>query len=194
MAIRTEQPLVERYLGHRSPLVRSEAAQALSRARVGSDAIHDALQKEHDFLVLASLCEAALQTGDRESVFLLKKLCRHPSWLVRKHAAWAVAEIEEARSSPFLRHLLASEKSRRVRPVLQAGLLKWGGDDVLPALLSNLQSRDYLVRCITANLFAQNIERRVRGNEVVAALKEALAKEDTAAAREAITNAIKAWR
>jgi HEAT repeat protein len=185
---------LESYLRHRSPAVRSVAVEALIRGRAGAGATRSALQKEKNELVLAALCEAALLAADQASVPLLKRHARHRSWLVRKHAAWAVAEIEEARAIPFLRKMLSAEVSRRVRPILQAALFKWGANEALPALLENLGSRDYLVRCITANALGDNVApRRTARPSVLEALRAALRSEQTVAAREALTNALAVW-
>ncbi len=190
-AARRDASEVEALLHGPWPEVRVAATEALVRGRIGRDALRTAARREKNDVVLAAICEALLLLDDKTSVPVLSKLARrHPSPLVRRHAAWAVSEILRKGAVPFLRSLERNESSRRVRATIKAALVKNGDQGQLPGLLKMLKSRDYLVRTSLANFFAENVRIQRDRALVARSLEEALAVEQSRAAAEALTRAL----
>ena len=72
-------------LRSRWPEVRIAAIDALERAGVEGAALRDAAMREKNDVVLAAICEALMDCGDKDSIPVLKKLARtHASALVRR--------------------------------------------------------------------------------------------------------------
>ena len=189
--IRKDLAQVKHLLRHRSILVRRAAAEALGSAGLGAVALRERLSIERNAIVLTEVTESLAGMGDAKSLPRLRELAEtHPSPLVRSYALLAIADIAGRDALPYLYARKEKELNRQVGATLVCALYARGGTDVLPQLLESLRSKDFKIRAIIANLLHFYAPRRKR-QLVLAALQEALRREDIPGVRGDIERAIK---
>jgi HEAT repeat protein len=149
----TEAAKIGTLLAHRLPQVRIAAAAALVRAGRGEALLLSRLEKEHNDLVLAELCDSLSGVGTSRALDKLRQLAsQHPSQLVRRHALSTLSAIIGPEGTEYLRDRRRRDQSRRVRATIDVLLL---GDPVhraesLDYLRKHAQSKDRIVRSIVA--------------------------------------------
>jgi HEAT repeat protein len=181
---------VQSLLQHRAVLVRRAAAEALGRAQVGATALRKRLRGERNVVVSAEIMESLARLRDRESLPQLYRLAeKHPASLVRSYAFLAVADILGKKAIPYLAEKRRRERNRYVRAALDTALFAKGTDKALPDLLKDLNSRDFRVRALVANLLYFYAPARHR-TVLVEALREALERETVAGVHGDIERAI----
>lgn len=190
--IEQNAPVIERLLTHRSQPVRGSAAAALGRAKLAASKLRSRLAKERNELVLCDLCEALGNQADVASASRLRRLANsNRSWLVRSYAATALADVLGHAAADDLVKALKREKSRRALANLNLALFSIGVEEVLPAILKGLGSRDSVVRYWIANTLAEVHPRRHHAALLTAVIK-AVAAEKHVAVREALEKAASA--
>jgi HEAT repeat protein len=120
----------------------------------------------------------------------VRRLLADPSPLVRAAAATAIGAMGTVRDRGRLAQRFTTERSTLARVGLAAGMWLLGEPRGLDALLHLLSSGQYRVRSAVANTLAFYEERVQDRAHVLTSLRQALAAEDTVAARDALQRAI----
>jgi HEAT repeat protein len=176
-------------LADRSIEVRYEAAAALGCVLRGRRRAPRALlvaATDPNSLVRTCVAEALGEIADPAAVPALKRLIedRHP--VVRSYAASSLATVARTRARRLLQRAVLRERSPRARVGAYGGLVALGDRAYVDRLFALLGSRQYRVRCATANTLADlplHADDRARA---IRSLPATLAGEPTVAARSSI--------
>lgn len=180
----------------RSPSVRMaflEACPLYGEAIVHKEARH-ALNDRNE-LVRVTALELFLDWPPTSEASLkqISILFNDKSPLVRR----TVAEILGATRMPqyidMLKLRLQNERSQQARLGLLSGLFRSGEKSVEPLLQNMFKSKDYRIRCATANLHGE-LYGGTNRRDILQVLSNALQNESTIAARSSLKNAIKEIR
>lgn len=170
-------PHLEHLLTKRSPEVRLAAVGSLGRIPSGVEVLRKHLELERNELVLSEICEVLGYAHDQLSLPKMKVLARdHKSSLVRAYASLAVADIAGNQELPFLRELLRSAKSSRLKASLSFALIVAGDWAGLDSLLRALSSKDPIVRVRVTHFLADETCMN-RGAMILPALEKAFERE-----------------
>src|SRR5215203_1429411 len=173
-------------------LARCHAIEAAGQSLAGSrSAPRELIQATRDgrWLVRVIAIEALQAISDPRSFGALRTCVRDPSSIVRSYAAVAAAAVDPARARPVIRRLAVSERWARARVGVFEASFRLGDRAVLGTLLRLLKSRQYRVRCATANTLASLQLTATERAQVRGAVDTALAIEPTVAARSSLETA-----
>lgn len=174
--------------------VRMTAAESLGNLLTGKKSPPRLIRslQDPDELVRIEVCESLGAIGDRKALPALWRKMSDPSPLVRSYAAGAIGELGNNRDAAKLRKYLGLETSDTSRVGIYQALYRLGEHDVAEDVLSLLsKSRDYRVRCAAAGILSEIIADKSNASIILSALRKALRKEPTIAARSAIRAGIK---
>lgn len=183
-------------LGSKDPVERCDAVEALGQypyPRV-LRALHHALLFDASDLVR---CTAAEQIGyirNPSSLPYLLAALADASWLVRGWAASAIGDIEVMQYRTLnIKHILEGmlryENHAFVILNVSYALYRFGEERYLPRIVAFLSHRSYRVRCAAANILSEVIGDDNK-QVICSALRDALAKEKTVAAQDALRRAL----
>ncbi|MGH9822627.1 MAG: HEAT repeat domain-containing protein [Blastocatellia bacterium] len=173
--------------------VRMTAVKSLSELLKGSKSPRKLrrLLRDRDELVRIETAEALARVGDQAALPSLWRAFRDPSPLVRSYVAAAIGELGRGRDIAALEREIGRERSDTARVGILGALVNRGRKNAMSELLAQLESRDYRVRCATANTLPDLATRGETREAVLAALRKALSKESTVAARSSILSSIR---
>jgi HEAT repeat protein len=178
------KPLLDK-LSDRSVEVRMRAAESLGSLLAGKRCPRALLQSLRDpnELVRIEAAEALGVIGDRKALPSLWGALDDRSPLVRSYVAGAIGSVGGERDVAGLEERLRREKSDTARLGFYQALHMLGRRGVLTDLLELLHSGDYRVRCAAANILSNVAADRTDTPLVISALRKALRREPTVAAR-----------
>jgi HEAT repeat protein len=181
-------------LTDRSYEVRMAAVKSLSKLLKGNKALPEILRllTDRDELVRIETAEALARIGDRTALPFLWTALRDKSPLVRSYVAAAIGELGRRRDITALESEIEREVSDTVKVGILGALLMRGRKSAPGKLLALLESRDYRVRCATANTLSEIDASSETQRVVLASLQKALVQEPTVAARSSIRSSIRA--
>lgn len=179
-------PLVSK-LFDRSTEVRMRAAESLGILMSGQRSPDALLQKLRDSneLVRVQAAESLGAIGDRRALSELWRAIHDRSPLVRSYVAAAIASLGSKKDVAKLEETVRVERSDTSKVGFYHALYRLGKHKVLSDLLKLLESKDYRVRCATANTLSE-VADRSNSRIIVRALHGVLRKEPTGAARTSI--------
>ena len=175
-------------LTDRSPEVRMRAAEALARLVPHGSAplaLVSALE-DPDVLVRTAAAESLGDIGDLRTRTALRSALNDRSSWIRRNAAESIGSMKNRRDVAILRKRINVERSSSAKLGLYAGLYCLGDRGMLEFMLKGLASRQYRVRCATANMLAHVISRPDDRAVAIEALRDALQRESTVAARSSM--------
>ena len=177
--------------------VRFRVTESLGLILSGSKRIPRSLTRrfqDADELVRIAAAESAILIGDRDVVPMLRKAINDPSALVRSYFAEALGRLGNKKEVAKLEKKLQNEPSEIAKVGISLALFLLGRHKFLEDLLSLLESRDYRVRCATANAVSQIYTSELDARTVVSSLRRALRSETTVAARSSIRSSLASLR
>jgi len=146
--------------------------------------------KDPDFLVRIEVAETLGKIGDSRVLPSLWEQIHDRSPLVRSYIAAAIGTLGTQKDAKKLRQNLSTEKSDEVKLGYYTALDDLGDEKILPQLLGILQSKDYRVRCATANTLSEFTLNNSNAFTILAELKRTLKGETTIAAKSALKECI----
>jgi HEAT repeat protein len=184
-------------LADRSVEVRYEAAEALGRLLLKRRRAPRALLRaatDRNSSVRTCVAEALGDIGDPAAIPALKRLIEDPHAVVRSYAASSLAAVAGSRARLLLQRSAARDRSTLARVGHLGALIAIGERDYVEGLIALLGSRQYRVRCATANTLAALRLRADDRAHAIRALEGARANEPTVAASSTIDAALKELR
>lgn len=181
-------PHLLKVLMDRSYEVRLRAAESLGELisdQKSPPALVRLLADRHA-LVRITAAEELEEIGDRKALPKLRQVLNDPDGLVRAYVAEAIGALGGKRDIRVLENRLQGEKSPRAKVGLLHGLYRLGEREYFPAFLKLLESKNYRVRCAVANTLPRMDLDNSAIPQARSALRHALSRETTLAAREAI--------
>lgn len=166
-----------------------ESIGKLADGKLYADNIVESL-KDKSELVRIAAAEILGELGSPIVLDNLKVALNDKSELVRSYAAEAIGSIGQQESIETLEAYLLNEDNENAKVGFYVGLYKLNKKDVLEKLLSLFESKDYRVRCATANSLSILNLTSSEISQVISVLKQALDKEKTVAARSSIENTL----
>lgn len=152
------------------------------------------LLEDRDALVRITAAEELEEIGDRRALPKLRQVLNDPDGLVRSYVAGAIGALGGKRDIRVLEHRLQVERSPQAKVGLLHGLYRLGKREYFPAFLKLLESKNYRVRCAVANTLPMMDLDKSAIPEARSALRRALSRETTLAAREAIRYGLRELR
>lgn len=141
-------------------------------------------------LVRVSVAEVLAEIGDTTVLDELKKALNDKSPLVRRYVAEAIGSIGQQKSVKVLQDYLLTEDDESAKLGFYVGLYKLNKKDFLQKLINLLESANYRIRCASANSLSTLNLSSSEISQVINALKQALDKEKTVAARSSIESTL----
>ena len=185
-----------RMTANQSYETRMEALQALNDSELDLEPHVGKALRDRDELVRTTAAEIA---GERKLISLQDKLIRQlksdRSVLARSAAAVALGEMRASKARNILRSGITASGAEEQVGLFYA-LVRLGAGKYFSSFLEGLKHDSYRVRCATANLLPDLIDEKNR-SATMKSLREALAREQTVAARSSFNyalNEISAWR
>jgi HEAT repeat protein len=134
--------------------------------------------KDPDELIRIEAAESIGAIGDQKALPSLWKVLHDRSPLVRSYVAAAIGELGNRADIKNLEREFQKERSDTVKVGYYHAIYSLGQHNVLPNLLSLLESKDYRVRCATANTLCDgDIVNQSNVFTILNALNAALKKE-----------------
>lgn len=146
--------------------------------------------QDPDELVRLHVAESLGSIGDKKSLPRLWKTIRDRSPLVRRYVVSAIGELGGKAELGRLQRELKNEKNDTTKLGYYTAIYNLGNKDILPALLALLKSKDYRVRCATANTLSEFTLNNSNASTILAELKRTLKGETTIAAKSALKECI----
>lgn len=186
------KPLVKR-LNDNNSEVRRAAISSLGFLLVGQKSPRVLMEKlgDRNMLVRIETCETLGAIGDKKALPALLRALYDSSPLVRSYAAGAIGELGGQKEIGSLEERLKVEKSETAKVGIYQALYQLGRQNILPALISMLRSKDYRVRCATANILSKVVANEKTSPIILDALHGALRREPTLAGRDAIESSVR---
>jgi HEAT repeat protein len=150
------------------------------------------LLQDTDELVRITAAEVLGAIGDQKALPQLRIAIQDSSPLVRSYVAEAIGKLGDQRETVKLEKELKKETSETAKVGLYQALYTLGRPQFLQDLLSLLQSRNYKVRCATANTLSAIHINKPEVPAILNALRKALRQEPTVAARSSIRSSLRA--
>lgn len=150
--------------------------------------------KDCDELVRIAAVESLVLIEDRKSLPALRKSLEDRSPLVRFYIASAIGRLGGRKDIAKLENGLRNERSQIAKVGFYEALCLLGQKKFLEPLLSLLKSKNYKVRCATANVLSDIQYKGADAPLVIRRLHEALKKEETIAAKSSIRLSIQCIR
>ncbi|MBX7220403.1 MAG: HEAT repeat domain-containing protein [Blastocatellia bacterium] len=136
-----------------------------------------------DDLVRLLLTETLGIIGDPATLPALWQLIGDNCPVVRRYAASVIGELEDETACARLETALKQETSDMAQVGFYEALYRLGKTHVLPDLLALLNSRDYRVRCATANTLGAIANETETRQQIIQAVECAAQIEPTVAAK-----------
>lgn len=147
--------------------------------------------RDPDKLVRITVAESLGAIGDRRALPSLWKTIYDASPLVRSYVAAAIGELGDNRDLSKLKKRIGEEKSETAKVGFYHALHLLGEPDILRDLLGLLKSKDYRVRCATANtLSAIHVDDSDK-KLITRTLRKALKQEPTIAGRDSLRSSLR---
>lgn len=185
------QSFIVSCLGARDPLLRGAAVAAVGRLREVKLSSHvRRMLSDRNKLVRVEALETLRDLGVVDACREIEDRLRNDSsGLVRGYAADTLAELCPQYPAGLLKERAACETIPWARAAILLALCRSGQAEYLPAVLRSLRSQNYRIRCLVANGLEPltDAENRPR---IRAALLDALDREDSGTAREALQQAV----
>jgi len=175
------------------------AAESFGVQLFGSKKSPQALVKklqDPNELVRIEVVESLGAIGDRKVLSKLWKAMSDRSPLVRSYVAGAIGELGSKEDIRKLERNIKKERSPTAKLGYYQALYRLGKRDVFEKILSLLESRDYRLRCATANTLMACIVDASNSDIALSALRKALKAEPTIAAKstfQACIRSIRKW-
>ena len=168
------------------PDVRMKVAERLGIQLAGSKKCPRALVKMlHDpnELVRIEVVDSLAAIGDRGVLPNLWMAIRDRSPLVRSYIAGAIGELGSKEDLKRLERKVGKERSRTAKLGYYQALYLLGKNEIFPTIVRFLRSKNYRLRCSTANILSEFIVDHSNYQSVLSALRKALTMESTVAAK-----------
>lgn len=174
--------------------VRMRAAESLGILLKGGNSPRPLVKllQDTDELVRITAAEVLGVIGDQRALPKLRKAIHDPSPLVRGYVAEAIGKLGDERDTVRLEKELKKETSETAKVGIYQALYTLGRPQFLQDLLSLLQSKNYKVRCATANTLSAIHINKSETPVILNVLRKALRQEPTVAARSSIRSSLRA--
>lgn len=184
-------------LTDRSVEVRYEAAEVLGCLLANRRRAPRALLRaatDRNSLVRTCVAEALGDIGDPAATPALKRLLRDRHPVVRSYAASSLATVAGIRARPLLLRAASRDRSSLALVGHYGALVATGDQAYVDPLIRLLGSRQYRVRCASANTLADLPLQADDRTRAIRALQATLAIEPTIAARSTIEGVLRDLR
>lgn len=179
-------------------IIRADAAEILvNSGSPEAEKILIRLLQDKNGLVRTCACESLYYSNSLEVVNLLVDILnKDKTELVRGYAAISIANIlintnkVDGKYINFFESMLKKEKLKWVKINIFQALYTLGKSEYLYKILDELKNKHYIKRALVSNLVVDDVTDDNR-ELIVSALKEALKKEETIAAKSSIESALK---
>jgi HEAT repeat protein len=169
-------PRVVSLLRDKSDEVRYDAAECVGLLRKGTGTVYKDLRlllSSRNALVRTQALESLALIGDKGALPKIARLLSDRDPIVRSFAATAIADMKGAAYAGHIDRALRNEKQEPARVGLLEAAFCFGRRKTINQLLGLLGSRDYHVRCSTANALEFLPLNRSERTRAVDALRKA---------------------
>lgn len=185
-SLRNAASIAATFLNDRDEFVRNAALECLRErgSRRYAIPVSEHLGDSAE-IVRTSAIECLVAWGFRAATPQIAGLLLDRSPLVRAYAAWALGRLRARRAVVLLESRLRSERRKLARAgALEALAVLTRRDQYINELLTLLLDPDHAVRCFVANSLVGTVTSKTKPR-IISALREALSREATVAAKEA---------